>query len=70
MYFCGCVGQWRPGPRVLWLLYAISAKLLIWVGRKGRVHTGEYTGNNSLGIHITPFILWHCDPVLRVAALE
>jgi len=27
---------------------------------------GEYKGNNGLGIHI----LWHCDAVLRVAALK
>lgn len=34
--------------------------------RKDGVYTGEYKGNNSLGIRI----LWHCDPVLRVALLK
>jgi hypothetical protein len=52
MYFCGSVGQWRPGPPVLWLLQANSAKLFVCVRRKGRVYTGEYKGNNSLGTHI------------------
>jgi len=36
------------------------------VRRKDCVYTAEYKGNNSLGIHI----LWHCDPVLRVASLK
>jgi len=33
------------------------------VRRKGRVYTGEYKGNNGLGIHITPLILWHWPSV-------